>query len=97
MKNKIEDKLKKLISENIWLGELPSSKLPKMKSNPLADKEPLKEEYIEVMYELEEGLEEIQESWEDWKNGPATEKHHIKPAKAELIKYCIKWLNKNIK
>ena len=30
-------KLKKIINENMYLGELPSSKLPKMKWNPLTE------------------------------------------------------------
>ena len=39
-------KLKKIISENMYLGELPSSKLPKMKWNPVTDKEQVKEDKL---------------------------------------------------
>ena len=36
-------KLKKILKESAYLGELPSSKLKKMKWNPLTESEPLKE------------------------------------------------------
>jgi hypothetical protein len=36
-------KLKKIIKESAYLGELPSSKLKKMKWNPVTDKEPVNE------------------------------------------------------
>ena len=36
-------KLKKILKESAYLGELPSSKLKKMNWNPLTESEPLKE------------------------------------------------------
>ena len=36
-------KLKKILKEHAYLGELPSSKLKKMNWNPLTESEPLKE------------------------------------------------------
>lgn len=36
-------KLKKLLNENMFLGELPSSKLMKMKWNPVTDAEGINE------------------------------------------------------
>ena len=92
-------KLKKILKENAYLGELPSSKLPKMKWNPLTDKEPLKEEYIESMNlpVMDEHLDGIKELWDDWKKGPMTEKSDIKPAQKELIKFIAGWMKKNIK
>ena len=36
-------KLKKILKENAYLGELPSSKLKKMKWNPVTDKKPINE------------------------------------------------------
>ena len=36
-------KLKNILKENAYLGELPSSKLKKMKWNPVTDKQPINE------------------------------------------------------
>tara|TARA_R110001599_G_scaffold1706_5_gene8441 strand:- start:1788 stop:2042 length:255 start_codon:yes stop_codon:yes gene_type:complete len=63
----------------------------------LQEPEILKEEYIEIMDGLDEGLELIKDAWKDWAIGDETEKDMIKPAKKELINYINKWLNKNIK
>jgi hypothetical protein len=92
-------KLKKIISENMYLGELPSSKLPKMKWNPLTDKNPVNEEYIESMNlpVMDKHLDGIKELWLDWKNGPMTEKSDIKPAQKELMSFIASWMKKNIK
>jgi hypothetical protein len=57
----------------------------------------LTEEYIEVMRDLDDGLDIIKDSWMEWKNGPATEKQQIKPAQKELITYVTNWMKKNIK
>jgi len=60
-------------------------------------KGPLKEEYIEVMHGLDQGLLLIKDAWNDWKTGPMTEKEDIKPAQKELVKYVATWLKKYIK
>ena len=51
---------------------------------------------IELM-NLEEGLEQIAEEWGRWKSGPATEKYDIKPARKEVLNFCVAWLKKSIK
>ena len=94
-------KLKKILKEHAYLGQLPSSKLKKMKWNPVTDKQPvreeqLNEEYIELM-RLSEPLTLIRDEWLNWKNGPMTEPSDIKPAQKELMNYIIKWMKKNIK
>ena len=83
--------LKKLLSENV-LGSLPSSKLMKMKWNPVTDKksqvteDTINEEYVESMdsVRLDKHLGEIEKLWKAWKNGPMTERSDIKPAGDEL-------------
>jgi len=105
-------KLKNILKEHAYLGELPSSKLKKMKWNPVLSpnkvvKEkvevvdelsgPIREEYIEGMRDLGEGLSLIKDGWLEWKSGPMTEKGDIKPAQTELMKYIIGWMKKNIK
>ena len=63
------------------------------------DKQPLTEEYIEVMNMpvLAAALFKIEKEWNDWKNGPLTEKSDIKPAKKELLNYINGYLKKAIK
>ena len=56
----------------------------------------LNEEYIELM-RLEDGLSLIKDEWDNWKNGPMTEKGDIKPAAKELCDFVYKWCKKNIK
>lgn len=91
-------KLKGILKENSALGILPSSKLMKMKWNPLTEPNgPLTEEYIEGMHDLDKGLALIEDSWLDWKKGPATEPSDIKPAQKELVNYIASWLKKKIK
>lgn len=93
-------KLKGILKENSALGVLPSSKLMKMKWNPLTEAEPVNEEYIETIDgdgDVKAGLELIEEAWLTWGRGPMTEPSDITPAKKELIAYCVKWLNKKIK
>ena len=90
-------KLKKILKEHAYLGQLPSSKLKKMKWNPVTEKVPINEEYIEIMRDLDEGLMLIKDGWLEWKNGPMTEPSDIKPAQKELMNYIIKWMKKNIK
>lgn len=93
-------KLKGILKENSALGILPSSKLMKMKWNPLTEVEPVNEEYIETIDgdgDVGAGLELIEEAWLAWGRGPMTEPQHIKPAKKELINYVVKWLNKSLK
>ena len=60
-------------------------------------KEPLKEEYIEIMRDLDEGLTLIKDGWLEWKKGPMTEPSDIRPAQKELINYVNSWLKKNIR
>jgi len=57
----------------------------------------IKEEYIEGMRDLDDGLRLIGDSWDEWKKGPMTEKGDIKPAQKELVTYVVGWLKKNIK
>ena len=60
-------------------------------------KEPIKEEYIEIMDGLTQGLSLIKDAWTDWRKGPLTEPSDIKPAQKELMKYVTDWMKKNIK
>tara|TARA_R110000737_G_scaffold109760_2_gene142770 strand:+ start:65 stop:388 length:324 start_codon:yes stop_codon:yes gene_type:complete len=97
-------KLKQLLSENV-LGALPSSKLMKMKWNPVTGKksqvkeDTVNEEYIEVMdmRNLNKHMEEIVKLWKNWKRGPATERSDIKPAAKELKDYLRSWFQDYIK
>jgi len=97
-------KLKNLLNENV-LGKLPSSKLMKMKWNPVTDKksqvkeDKLNEEYIEVMDipNLLKHMHAIEMQWLDWKRGPATEQKHIRPAAKELKDYLRSWFSAKIK
>ena len=57
----------------------------------------LNEEYIELMPNIEEALEQIIEDWIQWKSGPMTEPGDIKPARKELLNFCTAYLKKNIK
>ena len=61
------------------------------------EKQPLKEEYIEGMYDLDDGLDLIKDAWMGWKKGIETQASDIKPAQKELFNYVTKWLKKNIK
>ena len=93
-----------LLSESI-LGSLPSSKLLKMKWNPVTGKksqvteETINEEYIESMDDqaIDKHLGEIAKLWKKWKNGPMTEKSDIKPAGDELTHYILLWMRKTFK
>ena len=60
-------------------------------------KKQLKEEYIEIMRDLNKGLALVKDSWLDWKRGPMTEPSDIKPAQKELMSYMVQWMKKNIK
>jgi len=101
-------KLKNILTESApgfenrkWGDSLPTAaeiqKAYQAKNNISEDTEPLTEEYIEVMRDLDDGLDIIKDSWMEWKNGPATEKQQIKPAQKELITYVTNWMKKNIK
>ena len=57
----------------------------------------IKEEYVEIMDGLDDGLALIKDAWTDWKTGPMTERDDIKPAQKELMKYVTDWMKKNIK
>tara|TARA_R110002073_G_scaffold262342_1_gene425382 strand:+ start:2692 stop:2988 length:297 start_codon:yes stop_codon:yes gene_type:complete len=97
-------KLKDLLSENM-LGALPSSKLMKMKWNPVTDKksqvteDKINEEYIESMDHraIDKHLSAIEMQWLDWKRGPMTERSDIKPAADELTHYILLWMRKKFK
>jgi len=97
-------KLKDLLSENV-LGALPSSKLMKMKWNPVTGKksqvteETINEEYIESMDHkaIDKHLSAIEMQWLDWKRGSMTEKSDIKPAGDELTHYILLWMRKKFK
>ena len=93
-------KLKGILKENSALGILPSSKLMKMKWNPLTESEPMNEAYIETIDgdgDIGAAMELIEEAWLTWGRGPMTEPQHVKPAKKELINYVVKHLNKVLK
>ena len=56
--------------------------------------------YVEVMDGdggLSDALGEVLSVWTKWKNGPATEKVHIKPAIKDLKSFIDDWFKKNIK
>jgi hypothetical protein len=57
------------------------------------------EEYVESMnhIELDEYLNAIGESWNDWKNGPMTEPSDIRPAQKELKGFIEGWFKKTIR
>jgi hypothetical protein len=59
----------------------------------------LNEEYVEVMdpIRMANALGEIQQAWEQWKNGPMTEPSMIKPAQKELKGWLDRWFKQNIK
>ena len=57
----------------------------------------INEEYIEGMYDLDDGLALIKDAWMGWRKGIETQASDIKPAQKELINYVNKWLKKNIK
>ena len=98
-------KLKKIIQENAYLGELPSSKLLKMKWNPLTGKksevkeDKINEDYIEVMDipVMLKHMMAIEKLWKNWKRGPLTKKSDIKPASKELKDYLRSWFSSKIK
>jgi len=97
-------KLKQLLSENV-LGALPSSKLMKMKWNPVTDEksqvteDTINEEYVESMdsIKLDKHLKDIEKLWKAWKNGPMTERSDIVPAGKELTHYILLWMRKTFK
>ena len=62
-----------------------------------AEQPQLKEEYIEGMYDLDDGLDLIKDAWMGWKKGIETQASDIKPAQKEVLNYVTKWLKKNIK
>ena len=61
------------------------------------EKQPLKEQYIEGMYDLDDGLDLIKDAWMGWRKGIETQASDIKPAQKELVNYVTKWLKKNIR
>ena len=106
-------KLKKILKEsnapgfkNRKFGEplptLDSVMKEYQRKNTVTGKDPshpstLKEEYIEIMDGLTQGLSLIKDAWDDWKSGPMTERDDIKPAQKELMNYVNTWMKKNIK
>tara|TARA_Y100000592_G_C5479803_1_gene324598 strand:- start:1533 stop:2819 length:1287 start_codon:yes stop_codon:yes gene_type:complete len=77
----------------------PKNSPMKAERDPALDesKKQLKEEYIEIMKDLNKGLALVKDSWLDWKRGPMTEPSDIKPAQKELMSYMAAWMKKNIK
>lgn len=61
--------------------------------------ESVNEEYIEVMdsIRMANALGELQQIWQQWKNGPMTEPRDIKPAQKELKGWIDRWFKDNIK
>lgn len=59
----------------------------------------INEEYVEVMdpVRMANAMGEIQQCWEDWKNGPMTEPNMIKPAQKELKGWLDRWFKQTIK
>jgi len=57
------------------------------------------EEYVEVMNMpvIANALGEIEQCWQQWLNGPMTEKSDIKPAQRELKSWINEWLKNTIK
>ena len=106
-------KLKKILKEsnapgykNRKFGEplptLDSVKKAYEAKNTVTGKDPshpsvIKEEYIEGMDGLDQGLALIKDAWMDWRKGPMTEPSDIRPAQNELLKYVTSWMKKNIK
>ena len=61
-----------------------------------ADNSRLAKEQV-LLSAMEEGLDEIVEGWAEWKSGPMTEPSDVKPARKELLNYCMAFLKKHIK
>jgi hypothetical protein len=59
----------------------------------------INEEYVEIMdpVRMANAMGEIQQAWEQWKNGPMTEPNMIKPAQKELKGWLDRWFKQNIK
>jgi len=61
------------------------------------NEESVNEEYVELMPEVANALGTIHTAWSEWKNGPLTQKHDIKPAQKELKGWIDRWFKANIK
>jgi cytidyltransferase-like protein len=61
--------------------------------------ESVNEEYVEVMdpIRMANAMGEIQQAWQQWKNGPLTEPSDIRPAQKELKNWLDRWFKDNIK
>jgi hypothetical protein len=59
----------------------------------------INEEYVETIMDekADDALFAIEDAWQRWKNGPATEYSDLKPAKKELIEYITTYLRKYLK
>jgi nicotinamide mononucleotide adenylyltransferase len=59
----------------------------------------INEEYVEIMdpIRMANAMGEIQQVWDQWKNGPMTEPNMIKPAQKELKGWLDRWFKQNIK
>jgi hypothetical protein len=63
------------------------------KSKKNVKEDVISEEYVESMGpEFNKAMNMITMAWQQWKRGPLTEPHMIKPAKKELVKYFESWL-----
>lgn len=56
----------------------------------------INEEYVELM-DIDASLNQIVDAFNEWKEGPETEKSMIKGAKKELLDFVNSYLNKHIK
>ena len=76
-----------------------------MKWNPLTEAEPTDEPINESGYmelissdsDYTNGLDDLVSSWKHWKNGPATEPQHIRPAQKDFMNAVTAYLKKHIK
>ena len=64
----------------------------------IEDKTSLTEEYVESMGpDFDHGLDLIVDAWINWKKGPLTEPHMVKPAQKEVLNYIQSYLKKKVK
>ena len=81
---------------DIETGVMKAKDAKKLFNSPFNESK-INEEYIELMPNIEAALEQIIEDWIQWQSGPATEPKDIKPARKELLNFCMAYLKKNIK
>ena len=52
--------------------------------------------YVELM-DIDDHLEEIHYEWDKWREGPSTEPEDIDPAKRDVLRYIVNYLNRSLK